>query len=396
MINSVHSHSYQAKTGAPIDLPPARLVSKPDALRHHLDRLLPKCQRSKSPNENFTARPYLIIWEATRACALACCHCRAEAAPLAHPLQLSRQEASRLIDKVVEAGPELFIITGGDPMTRPDLLDIVCEASRKGLRVCLSPSATPRMARADLKAFDEAGLVGLSLSLDGPDAASHDAFRGVPGTWRRSMDILKRCRELSLPVQINTTLTVANINRFDELSRLAESIQPASWSLFVLVPTGRAQISDLPSPRCLEHFLNQLADFAENVPFRVKTTEAQHFRRILLTRHGMRPSQVTTLGPNTNAGRGFLFISHIGEIYPSGFLPIHTGNVRTHQIRDLYQKHPLFVDLRNPSKLKGKCSRCEFNAVCGGSRARAYAVHGDPFAPDPLCCFQPEKEGSVL
>ncbi|MFQ3578177.1 MAG: radical SAM protein [Verrucomicrobiia bacterium] len=384
-----------AQRGLPKEKPRAQLFSKPFTFLSDLSRLLPESQRFTVPNENFTARPYLVIWEATQACALACCHCRAEAVPGAHPLQLSRQEASRLIGAVVEAGPELFVITGGDPMMRPDLLDIICEASRKGLRVCLSPSATPRMARADLKSFCEAGLAGISLSLDGPDAASHDAFRGVPGTWRRSMDILERCRHLSLPVQINTTLTVANINRFEEFARMVESIQPASWSLFVLVPLGRAQISDLPSPKCLEHFLNRLSDFAEQVPFRVKTTEAPQFRRILLEREKSNRSKATILGPSTNAGRGFLFISHTGEIYPSGFLPIHTGNIRIHRLVDVYRTHPLFVDLRNPAKLKGKCGRCGFNTVCGGSRARAYAVHGDPFASDPLCCFQPDQESSL-
>jgi radical SAM protein with 4Fe4S-binding SPASM domain len=303
-------------------------------------------------------------------------------------MQLNHAESLGLSEQVAEAEPRLFVITGGDPMCRPDLLELICAASRKGLRVCLSPSATPRVLRADFPTLREAGVAGMSLSLDGPDRASHDQFRNVPGTWDRSLEMLRKAKSAGIPMQINTTITAENIHRFDEFVALMRNLEPDSWSLFLVVPTGRATIKDLPSPQQVEVFFEKLAELSGEVPFRIKTTDGQHFRRLLKQRVGAsEPAHFD--GPPTNAGRGFVFVGHTGEIYPSGFLPIKAGNIKTDRLLDVYREHPIFRQLRNPAALKGKCGVCSFNDICGGSRARAFAMRGDYLAADPLCPYQP-------
>jgi len=338
---------------------------------------------------DFDENPFLVIWEATRACALACKHCRAEAHPLPDPAQLDAKACELLIDQVAEAAPSLFVITGGDPMCRPDLLHLIRTASGRGLRVCLSPSATPRLMRTDFETLRGAGVAGMSLSLDGPDRASHDAFRGVPGTWDRSMEILRRAKQADIPVQINTTIDAGNIGKFTAFSELMGELQPSTWSIFLLVPMGRATRSQLPDARDVETFFENLAVLSDSVPFRIKTTDGQHFRRVLLQRSSHQKARSALLSPTTNAGRGFAFISHTGEIFPSGFLPISAGNIRKNRLLDVYRSHVLFKTLRKSAALKGKCGRCEFNDVCGGSRARAYAMSRDMMAADPLCAYQP-------
>lgn len=346
---------------------------------------------------DFDRNPFLVIWEVTRACALACRHCRAEAQPRRHPEELDRSEALRLVEQVAEAEPAIFILTGGDPMSRPDLLEIICAASRRGLHVALSPSATPRLMRADFPTLREAGVRAISISLDGPDRETHDAFRGVPGTWERSLEAVRRAREAGIGVQVNTTVTAGNVGRFEELAGLVAGLGVMTWSVFVLVPTGRAQAGDLPGAGELERFFERLAELAERAPFHVKTTDGQHFRRVLEQRRRRGGGAVgcatkpegARRAPATNAGKGFVFVSHTGVIQPSGFLPVGAGNVRERRLLEVYRGDELFRGLRDRGRLKGKCGRCEFNGVCGGSRARAYALTGDVFAADPLCPYQP-------
>lgn len=376
----------------------------PDPVR--IAKSLPASAFSRAPD--FDKNPFLVIWEVTRACALACQHCRAEAQPRPHPEQLGTAAALDLVDQVAEAAPAIFILTGGDPMCRPDLLEIICAASRKGLHVALSPSATPRLMRADFPTLREAGVSAMSISIDGPDRASHDAFRGVPGTWDRSIEAIRRANDAGIGVQINTTITASNIVRFADFARFIADLEPMTWSIFLLVPTGRAQLGDLPAPGAVERLFEDLAALSRRVPFHIKTTDGQHFRRVLEQR-AKSPQEngcaapvplgpkgkAARRSPSTNAGKGFVFVSHTGAVQPSGFLPVETARVRERRLLDVYRNDPLFRALRDRTKLKGKCGRCEFNDICGGSRARAYAMTGDMFAEDPLCAYQPARKAAA-
>ena len=341
--------------------------------------------------DGFDQRPFLVFWEITRACALACKHCRAEAQKQRHPDELNVGESSRLIEQLAELKPPMLILTGGDPLMRRDALGLVREATAAGLHVGLSPSATARLMNTDFAAIKAAGVQRISLSLDGATRETHDAFRGIPGTFDRTIEAVKRCAEVDLSVQINTTLTRSNLGEYEAFKRLMHELKPAMWSVFLLVPTGRAQASQLPEAEDLERIFQDMATLVGNAPFAVKTTEGHHFRRVLIQTLGkegrQRPGMRSPLG--IRDGRGVMFISHTGVVSPSGFLPFDCGNVREEHPADIYQRHPLFVSLRDNDALGGKCGRCEFRTVCGGSRARAYGVSGDPFAEDPACSYQP-------
>lgn len=340
---------------------------------------------------NFDDRPFIVIWEVTRACSLACRHCRAEANLSRHPLELNTGESLRLIDQIARCRPALFVMTGGDPIRRHNLEMLVRYATDRDLHVSLSPSATPEFARTDLAELKQAGVERISLSLDGASRETHDRFRGVRGTWDWTMEAIANAALAGVPVQINTTFTRQNLGEFDDFVRLLEDIRPVLWSVFQLVPTGRGRVDDLLTADEMEHLFERLARLSLTAPFDIKTTEGQHYRRVLLqqTRGAGGAGPRAPLG--INDGKGFVFISHIGNIQPSGFLPLTAGNVRTHELLDVYRHSPIFRELRQPSLLQGKCGRCEFNGICGGSRARAFAMTGDYLGEEPLCAYQPQR-----
>ena len=346
----------------------------------------------------FDERPFLVFWEITRACALACNHCRAEAQSHRHPDELNREESSRLIRQLAELNPPMLILTGGDPLMRSDALDLVREATDAGLHVSLSPSATARLLHADFAELKAAGVQRISLSLDGATRETHDAFRGLGGTFDRTIAAVHRAHAADLSVQINTTLTRGNSHEYEAFKKLMFELRPAMWSVFLLVPTGRAAAADLPDSQDIEFIFRDMATLVGKAPFAVKTTEGHHFRRVLIQKMGaegrQRPGMRSPLG--IRDGRGVMFISHTGVVSPSGFLPFDCGNVRTEHPADIYRQHPLFVSLRDNDALGGKCGRCEFRAVCGGSRARAYGITGDPFAEDPSCSYQPRNSVPTL
>ena len=346
----------------------------------------------RNPLNRWDDHPFIVIWEVTRSCALACRHCRAEAQPRRDPRELSTQEGKTLIDAVARATPGYFILTGGDPMMRPDIIELVAYARSKGLEVALSPSATPKFIKSDLNALHEAGLHRLSLSLDGASRETHDAFRGVPGTWDWTQTAMEACRRHGLDFQINTTLTRQNLHEFDRFVALMDVIRPAMWNLFLLVPTGRGKNADLLDGPELEALFHRLYTLSKTVPYKIKTTEGQHYRRVAWQRW----REEGAGGPppmlgNTNDGKGFIFVSHVGDICPSGFLPMAAGNVRSEELIEVYRNSPLLQSLREPSLLKGKCGQCEWNRVCGGSRARSYAMTGDLLASEPLCVYLPHS-----
>ncbi|PWI20241.1 radical SAM/SPASM domain-containing protein [Streptomyces sp. Act143] len=365
-------------------------------------------------------RPFIVIWESTRACPLACLHCRAEAVPGRDPRELDTAAAQDLLRQVAAFGQPapLFVITGGDPFQRPDLAELIAYGREIGVRVAVSPSGTPTLTAERLGELHAAGAVGLSLSLDGSTADIHDTFRGVPGVFRWTLDAWDAARALGMKAQINTTVTRRNLHDLPDIVRLVADHGAMLWSAFFLVPTGRGRALGALTPAEVEDVLNFVHDVGLTVP--AKTTEAHHFRRVALQRQVLAATgddhvAVLGLGPlyrelraraaelgldagerrarrpplDVNAGRGFVFVSHTGTVHPSGFLPLGAGSVRATPLTSIYRTSPLFTALRDPDMLGGRCGACEFRAVCGGSRSRAYGVTGDPYAEEPWCGYVP-------
>lgn len=337
---------------------------------------------------DFRERPFILFWEVTRACPLACRHCRAVAQPRPHPQELNHEEAMRLTDAIAELAPPMLVLTGGDPMMRADILDIIRAASRKGLRVALSPAATPRLLHTDFAALRDAGVVSMSLSLDGATRMTHDAFRGVAHTFERTLLAAGMAKAAGIQLQVNTTISRSTLPEFDDFLKLMKEIAPDVWSVFVLVPTGRATAEELPTAEQLEALWQRLVSLRGTLPFAVKTTEGHHYRRALLQAQAKSGQPVRHLIP-TRDGKGVLFISHTGEVQPSGFLPLTAGNVRTDSLAELYRTHPIFTRLRDDDALGGKCGQCEYRRICGGSRSRAYGCGQDMMAAEPLCNYIP-------
>lgn len=338
---------------------------------------------------DFAERPFILFWEVTRACALACRHCRAIAQPKAHPEELNHEEALALVDEIAELAPPMLVLTGGDPMMRRDIFDIIERATAKGLRVALSPAATNRLLHTDFHKLRTAGVVSMSLSLDGATQATHDAFRGVPHTFERTLQAARMAKEAGIQLQINTTISRSTLPELEGFVDILKEIQPDVWSVFLLVPTGRATLDELPTADELETLWQRLLALRSELPFAIKTTEGHHYRRALMQAARSNGAPAPRHMVPTRDGKGVAFISHVGEIQPSGFLPLTAGNVRTDKLADTYRNHPLFVQLRNDDALGGKCGRCEYRRVCGGSRARAYGSCGDMMAAEPLCNYIP-------
>ena len=354
---------------------------------------------------DFNVTPFTVIWEVTRACALRCIHCRAVAQPKRHPDELTTAEGLKLLDEIKGFGSPVFVFTGGDPLMRRDLPELIAHAKNIGLRTALTPSATKLVTRERLQACQDAGIARIAVSLDGPNAEVHDAFRGFAGSFDRTMEILDDVRSLELPFQLNSTVTTLNEQLLDEMAQLVGESGAVQWSVFFLVPTGRAEAEHMVSPERHEEIMHWLADLSERAPFDIKSTAAPFYRRVAIQRQ----KAAQTGGPVTfagagfryedgldrpvqgvNDGKGFVFVSHIGEVFPSGFLPLYAGNIREQPLAEIYRESQLFRDLRDPTKLEGKCGACDYRVVCGGSRGRAYGVTGNPFAADPACAYLPD------
>ncbi len=362
---------------------------------------------------NFDERPFIAIWETTQACDLACVHCRACAQPQRNSLELTTSESKRLIDEIAAMEIPVFVLTGGDPLKRPDIFELVRYAADHNVRISLTPSATPLLTRENIVQLKNCGLARLAVSLDGPTAAIHDAFRRVAGSYDWTLNAVRWAREIGLPVQINTTITRHNLEQVDDVIALLATLDITLWSVFFLVPTGRGQNIDLLSAEEFEAVFEKLHQTSKRVLFDIKSTEAQHYRRFLLQRrieerraeeagdHHQRMPQISEqptpdgIGRaprGINDGKGFVFISHLGEVFPSGFLPVSGGNIRKQSLASIYRDSPLFRSLRDSKNLEGKCGDCEFREVCGGSRARAYAMTGELFAEEPCCVYQPKRK----
>ncbi|MCU4801909.1 TIGR04053 family radical SAM/SPASM domain-containing protein [Halobacteria archaeon HArc-gm2] len=349
------------------------------------------------PPADTAERPLVLIWEVTQACELACEHCRADAQPARHPDELTTAEGKQLLDDVGEFGEgQLVVLSGGDPMKRPDLVDLVDYGTDRGLSMTLTPSGTDELTADAIDDLADAGLRRMAVSLDGATADSHDAFRGESGSFEQTLRAARDAADAGLPIQINTTVCAQTVEELPAIADLVEEMGAVLWSVFFLVPVGRGAVLDPISPGRAERVMEWLQGVSDERPFGVKTTEAPHYRRVGIQKRREESEGAGGEDPGTKrragivAGDGFAFVSHTGEVFPSGFLPKAAGNVREDDVVDVYRNSDLFTSLRDRDQLKGKCGACEFKHVCGGSRSRAFATTGDPLESDPLCGYIPD------
>ena len=360
--------------------------------------------------------PQRVYWEITRACDLACLHCRAEAAPDADPAELTTAEGRRLLERLAAFGEPLphVVLTGGDPLKRQDLFELIAVARALGLGVSVAPSATPLLTPDALRQLRAAGVDAISLSLDGSTAERHDAIRGILGTYERTLEAARVAREAGLPFQVNTLVCAETVDDLPAIHQQVVTLGAARWSLFFLVTVGRGQVLQPVSAERAEALLGWAAGLS-GPPGRgrlvVTTTEAPQLRRVVMERRRDARGAAAPVAPASGGsthhggsahhgagirdGNGILFISHTGEICPSGFLELSTGNVRRDDVIEVYRTSTLFRELRDPGAFGGRCGRCEYRWVCGGSRARAFSTFGDPLAEDPLCLHEPAAPGAA-
>ena len=347
--------------------------------------------------------PLLVYWESTQSCALACIHCRAEAVNHRNPFELNTVEARSLLEQIAAFGgrrlPHL-VITGGDPLRRPDLFDLIDYGHRLGLSISVTPAGTEELTADVVAQLRGAGVESVALSLDGSTAQRHDAFRGVEGSFRWTLAGARAIAGAGIPLQINTMVTAQTLHDIPQIYETVKLLGITRWALFFLIATGRGEgVADV-TPAESERLLVWLGQIARDprTPFVVKTTEAHHYRRIFVQKARRRLNDAEILA--STAGRGFgirdgngiVFVSHAGQVFPSGFLPLSAGNIRRQSLVDIYRDSEIFRSLRDADQLKGKCGLCPFRTLCGGSRARAYAVTGDALESDPLCPYQPRPE----
>ncbi|MDA3874898.1 MAG: TIGR04053 family radical SAM/SPASM domain-containing protein [Kiritimatiellae bacterium] len=361
----------------------------------------------KAFDVDFHHAPLLVIWEITRACALACQHCRASAIDRRDPGELSLEEGTKLLDDIREMGTPIVVFTGGDPLQRDDLEDLIHYGKSIGLRIGTIPAGTPRLTYARMQSIKDSGVDQVAFSIDASHAEAHDAFRQVPGSYERTLQGARWAGELDIPLQINTVFHQGNLHEVEALAEQVAELGTVFWEVFFLVPTGRGSQLKGCTAEEMEDIFSQLHTLSKTAPFVIKVTEAQHYRRHVMQQeqHARRslanrepaeevhassrhPHAIGRSSKVVNAGNGFCFIDHTGNICPSGFLSEIRGNTRTHSLQEVYRHDELFVNLRNPRLLKGKCGRCEYKATCGGSRSRAWAVHGDAFAEEPFCVLE--------
>ncbi len=375
---------------------------------------------------DYERKPLIVFWETTKACGLACKHCRAQAIPEPLPDELSLEESLRLVEQVAEFGKPypILVVTGGDPLMKRGLWRILEHAVGLGLRVAVAPSVTPLLTRDVIRRFRKLGVARISISIDSARPEVHDAIRGYPGTLARSVKVLRWAREEGLPVQVNTVVMRPTVNDLPLTLKLLLDEGVDVWEVFYVVPVGRAQrMLDL-TPQEWEDVSNYLYD-ASRYGVLVRAVEGPMFRRVALTRRvleaygdGYREppgagglyrrlmeETVRLLGEpvgepraqttGTRDGKGVIFVAHNGDVYPSGFLPVKLGNVREASLKEIYTGSPLLKAIQR-AEFRGRCGVCEFRDLCGGSRARAYSYTGDPLAEDPACAYRPGEFTRLL
>lgn len=376
--------------------------------------------------EDFPRNPLMFYYEVTRACDLVCKHCRASAQENAADDELTHEQSIALIQDVARFPRKPTIcFTGGDPLKRADLFELIRCATDLGIGSALTPSATPLATFDAFKKAKEAGTSAIGISIDGPNPEVHDSFRGFEGSFKKAMEMLQYARDLELPVQVNTSITRRNWEMIDEIADVLAESGVMMWSVFFLVPVGRGVEEVRITPPEYRQVFAKLYKISQTAPFSVKTTEAPHYRRFVMEQGGdplaapkrrpsfpkstftasmqtspqsgdvQKPEGVSEVGQSHRSraplgvtdGRGIMFAGHNGEIYPAGFLPIVCGRFPQDSVVDVYQKSPIFNALQNPDSYKGRCGQCGFRHSCGGSRSRAYALTGDMLAAEPDCDF---------
>jgi len=368
----------------------------------------------KMPKLDYNQTPFLIIWETTQACDLACRHCRASAQPELHPGELTTQEGEDLLRQAHDMGTPIFILSGGDPLKRSDLYHLIRYGADLGLRMATIPAATSRLTESVVKQLKDAGVSQMALSLDFPTAEQHDSFRMVPGAFAKTMQAVEWAHKYSVPLQINSTLCGLSAPYLQQMADLVKTLDIVFWEVFFLVPMGRGvDLGGLTASQC-EKLFEILYRTQKSEKFLVKVTEAPHFRRHVAqqewaashegeSRYDLPAQLIRTEGPGhtiglasgVNAGNGFLFVSHLGEVFPSGFLPVKGGDLHQQKLADIYRNAPVFQQLRQPNSFKGICGYCEYNSFCGGSRSRAFALTGDYLESDPWCAYRPQKPATT-
>jgi radical SAM protein len=365
------------------------------------------------PRLDLERRPILVFWEVTRSCLLACRHCRASAIAEPLPGQLSTEEGERLLETLTGFGRPypVLVLTGGDVLMRPDLLPLARRAHELGLPVAVSPSVTPRLEPGTLQALRNIGVKVASLSLDGASPETHEGLRGVEGHFEATLAALRSLRAHGFTVQVNTVVRPENVEELPEIAAIVDEVSASIWEVFFLVRTGRGSGLAELSPEQNEDVCHFLVDAAQ-YGFVVRTVEAPFFRRVVEWRRDGRARACETgllyerltgrlrslLGEprsesraqtkGTRDGKGIVFVAHDGDVYPAGFLPIAVGNVREQSLVGLYRASPLLREIRQ-ARFNGRCGKCEYGDLCGGSRARAYAASGDPLGEDPACAYRP-------
>lgn len=356
-------------------------------------------------NFDVNKTPVIAVWETTQACDVACLDYGNWIQPEADPLELSTLEAKKVIDEVAELCPPIFVLTGADPLKRADIYQLIRYASLHHLHPVLVLPATPLLTRDAIADLKHAGLSRLVLSLDGASAELHDLICGVHGSFERTMEAIQWAAHWKLPFQITTHFCDRNLHDLENLAALLKTLRITQWSVAFPVPSQPAELEDMPSAGQFEGAFARLYALAQKVPFKIKTSEAPHYRRYVLQQQAkaraggaMEPPQFEEGIPGImplNEDRGMLFISHTGEVYPCPSLPVTGGNVRVLKLAEIYRSSQIFTLLRDQANLTGKCGDCAFKGVCGGSRARAYAIHGDMFTEDPSCIYRPTASAAV-
>ncbi|TYL40678.1 radical SAM/SPASM domain-containing protein [Natronococcus pandeyae] len=351
-------------------------------------------------------RPLVLIWELTQACALACDHCRADARPHRHPDELSTAAGKDLLEQAAAFGEgQLVVLSGGDPLVRDDVEELVAYGDDLGLRMTITPSGTHSLTAERIEVLADAGLKRMAVSLDGATAEAHDAFRGESGSFDETIRAVEDARDVGVPVQVNTTVCRETVGELPAIRTLLTEIGAVMWSVFFLVPVGRGRVLEPIDPEEADAVMAWLDDVSDSAPFGIKTTEAPQYRRVSIQRRnanaaGSDDDRSDNAGVTRRtgivAGDGFAFVSHTGEVFPSGFLPKSAGSVRDRPVHELYRESELFRSLRDRDRLQGKCGACPYRTVCGGSRSRAFAHTGNPLASDPLCPFVPSEYDGPL
>lgn len=339
----------------------------------------------------------LVAWEVTRSCNLACKHCRAEAHSEPYPGEPDTKTAKALIDTFPEVGNPIVILTGGEPLLRPDIFELAAYIRDKGMRPVMAPNGTLITAQ-NAKLIAQSGIQRCSISIDGATAARHDSFRGVPGAFEGAMQGIAYLREAGVPFQINTTVTKENLGDFKKIFTLADSLGAAAWHIFLLVPMGRAATlhDQVISAQEYEETLNWFYDFRKTTTMHLKATCAPHYYRIMRQRareEGLTVSAQTfgmdAMTRGCLGGIGFCFVSHVGQVQPCGYLEIDCGNVYRTPLPEIWRTSPPFLQFRDRKAYRGKCGECEYHRVCGGCRARAYSLTGNYMGEEPLCTYTP-------